>query len=87
MLCPNSCMLCPKVEGASVGMSLSAIKALPMHVGLALFYEQIGLARTQNRIYTPYMTVYLVISLQKLRCTHRFGQPYEQVNQTVSDRK
>jgi hypothetical protein len=30
----------------------------------------------QNRIYTPYMTVYLLISLPKLPYIYGFGQPY-----------
>ena len=34
--------------------------------------HRLGISRVgQNRIYTPYVTVYLVISLPKIPCIHR----------------
>ena len=53
---------------------------LPCWYATALAYmTKVG----QNRIYTPYMTVSLVIYLLKIPCVHRiyvqlygFGQPY-----------
>jgi len=49
---------------------------LNVSVSFILMLSRVG----QNRIYTPYMTVYLVISLQKMRVytVYMYGsdQPY-----------
>ena len=57
-----------------VGQKAEVVCAVPQGVGQRLC--RVG----QNRTYIPYMTVYLVISLQKLPYIHRIymvlGQPY-----------
>ena len=40
-------------------------------MAVTIMTKMYGLARTQNRIYTPYMTVYLVISLPKMPYINR----------------